>query len=102
MKLYKCNYCGRVFGERIPHRCNKVFRKHKHSWTEIDDSDNEYIHKTQKASKWAIFSKEIAELLNKHGYFVGKLESMDIERDNPFNTILAKTKITLHFYNHDV
>lgn len=42
MKLYKCNYCGRVFDKQMPHKCNHGFRKHKHSWTEIEDSDNEY------------------------------------------------------------
>lgn len=49
MKLYKCNYCGRVFDKQLPHKCNHGFRKHKHSWTEIDDSDNEY-QKVEKAT----------------------------------------------------
>lgn len=59
MKLYKCNYCDRVFGDRIPHKCNNGFRKHKHSWTEIDDCDNEY----QKVEKPFMKEKQIYDIL---------------------------------------
>ena len=59
MKLYKCNYCGRVFDKQMPHKCNHGFRKHKHSWTEIEDSDNEY----QKVENPFTKEKQIYDIL---------------------------------------
>lgn len=60
MKLYKCNYCGRVFDKQMPHKCNHGFRKHKHSWTEIEDSDNEY----QKVENPFTKEKQIYDILH--------------------------------------
>ena len=60
MKIYKCNYCGRVFDKQMPHKCNHGFRKHKHSWTEIEDSDNEY----QKVENTFTKEKQIYNILH--------------------------------------
>lgn len=59
MKLYKCNYCGRVFDKQMSHKCNHGFRKHKHSWTEVEDSDNEY----QKVENPFTKEKQIYDIL---------------------------------------
>ncbi len=96
MKLYKCNHCGRVFSERIPHKCNNVFRKHKISWAEIDDSKNEYVLKSEP-SKDDILKKELCNALTKWGLPVTKIEKMDIERRNPFHPYLSRTILTVTF-----
>lgn len=96
MKLYKCNHCGRVFSERIPHKCNNVFRKHKISWTEIDDSTNEYELKN-KPNKDDILKKELCDALTKWGLKVTKVEQMEIERRNPFSPYFSRTILTITF-----
>ena len=48
MRLYKCELCGRVFDQKMPHKClNGQYRKHNIVFTEINDSDNEYIKKSE-------------------------------------------------------
>ena len=96
MKLYKCNKCGRVFSEAIPHKCGNIFRKHKLSWTEIDDSKNEYVLKSEP-SKDDILRKELCNALIKWGLPVNKIEKMDIERRNPFSPYSSRTILTITF-----
>lgn len=96
MKLYKCNHCGRVFSERISHKCNNVFRKHKISWTEIDDSKNEYVLKN-KPSKDDIFKKELCDALTKWGLMVTEVEQIEIEREKPFSPCFSTTTLTITF-----
>lgn len=48
MKLYRCDLCGRVFGQKTPHKCYAgCFRKHCLTFTEFEDVDNEYIKKSE-------------------------------------------------------
>lgn len=96
MKLYKCNKCGRVFGEPISHKCGNVFRKHKLSWTEIDDSTNEYELKN-KPNKDDILKKELCDVITKWGIKVTEVEQMDIERIYPFDIFLSRTILTVTF-----
>ena len=47
MGLYKCDLCGRVFHERMPHVCTHGnYRKRNLFFTEFEDVDNEYIKKS--------------------------------------------------------
>lgn len=47
MKLYRCELCGRVFNQKTPHKCyGGCFRKHCLTYIEFDDTDNEYIKKS--------------------------------------------------------
>ncbi len=48
MKLYRCDLCGRVFHERMPHVCTHGnYRKRNLTFTEFEDVDNEYIKKSK-------------------------------------------------------
>lgn len=48
MKLYRCDLCGRVFGQKTPHKCYAgCFRKHSLTFTEFDDADCEYVKKSE-------------------------------------------------------
>ena len=48
MKLYRCDLCGRVFGQKTPHKCyGGCFRKHSLTFTEFEDFDDEYIKKSE-------------------------------------------------------
>lgn len=48
MKLYRCDFCGRVFGQKTPHKCyGGCFRKHSIAFTEFDDADCEYVKKSE-------------------------------------------------------
>lgn len=48
MKLYRCDLCGRVFHERIPHICKHGnYRKRNLFFTEFEDVDDEYIKKSE-------------------------------------------------------
>lgn len=48
MKLYRCDLCGRVFHERMPHICTHGnYRKRHLAFTEFDDVDCEYIKKSE-------------------------------------------------------
>lgn len=47
MKLLRCDLCGRVFHERLPHICiHGNYRKRNLTFTEFEDVDCEYIKKT--------------------------------------------------------
>lgn len=48
MKLYRCDLCGRVFGQKTPHKCYAgCFRKHCLTYTEFEDDDFEYVKKSE-------------------------------------------------------
>lgn len=48
MKLYRCDLCGRVFHERIPHICiHNNYRKRHLTFTEFEDADCEYVKKSE-------------------------------------------------------
>lgn len=48
MKLYRCDLCGRIFHERIPHICiHGNYRKRHLPFTEFEDADNEYVKKSE-------------------------------------------------------
>ena len=48
MKLYRCDLCGRIFHERIPHICTHGnYRKRHLTFTEFEDVDCEYIKKSE-------------------------------------------------------
>ena len=58
MKLYRCDLCGRVFHERIPHICiHGNYRKRNLTFTEFEDVDNEYIKKSEVDVKEKSFPK---------------------------------------------
>ena len=48
MKLYRCDLCGRVFGQKTPHKCyGGCFRKLSLTFTEFEDTDCEYVKKSE-------------------------------------------------------
>lgn len=48
MKLYRCDLCGRVFNQKTPHKCyGGCFRKHSLTFTDFEDSDCEYVKKSE-------------------------------------------------------
>ena len=48
MKLYRCDFCGRVFHEIIPHVCvHGNYRKRNLTFTEFEDTDCEYVKKLE-------------------------------------------------------
>lgn len=48
MKLYRCDLCGRVFHERMPHLCTHGnYRKRNLTFTEFEDVDCEYVKKSE-------------------------------------------------------
>lgn len=48
MKLYRCDLCGRVFHEIIPHVCvHGNYRKRNLTFTELEDVDCEYVKKPE-------------------------------------------------------
>lgn len=58
MKLYKCDLCGRVFHERIPHICTHGnYRKRNLAFTEFEDADCEYVKKSELDVKEKSFPK---------------------------------------------
>lgn len=62
MKLYRCDFCGRVFGQKTPHKCSRgCFRKHSIAFTEFDDVDFEYVKKTDIVPQGALILQEQAE-----------------------------------------
>lgn len=62
MKLYRCDLCGRVFGQKTPHKCyGGCFRKHCLTYTEFEDADFEYIKKTNIVPQGALILQEQAE-----------------------------------------
>lgn len=62
MKLYRCDFCGRVFGQKTPHMCfGGCFRKHSIAFAEFDDADFEYIKKTDIVPQGALILQEQAE-----------------------------------------
>ena len=42
-KRFKCNYCGRVFENPIPHKCTGGFRKHHLKFTNLNPNPREQI-----------------------------------------------------------
>lgn len=62
MKLYRCDLCGRVFGQKTPHKCyGGCFRKHSLTFTEFEDTDFEYVKKTNIIPQGALILQERAE-----------------------------------------
>lgn len=58
MKLYRCDLCGRVFGQKTPHKCYAgCFRKHCLTFTEFEDVDCEYVKKSEVDVKEKSFPK---------------------------------------------
>lgn len=48
MKLYRCDLCGRVFHEITPHVCvHGNYRKRNLTFTEFEDTDCEYVKKSE-------------------------------------------------------
>lgn len=62
MKLYRCDLCGRVFGQKTPHKCYAgCFRKHCLTFTEFEDTDFEYVKKTNIIPQGALILQERVE-----------------------------------------
>jgi hypothetical protein len=39
MKTHKCNYCGRLFVKKSPHRCKGTLRRRRMNWTSFSPEE---------------------------------------------------------------